>query len=162
MIANHGSLIKHAHNIEGLNSRLDAIQARILNVKLNHILDWTKLRIEKANYYSRELEGVGDLIFPHVRENSIHSFHLYVLQTKYRDELMQFLKGENVQVAIHYPQLLPFLPAYNYLNHKTGDFPIAESFSKKIISIPLFPELTTESQDRIIYIIKDFFRNKER
>ncbi len=160
MIANHGSLIKHAHNIEGLNSRLDSIQARVLTIKLKHIIDWTNLRISKAKYYTENLENIGDLVTPSIRFNCSHSFHLYVLQTRFRDELFQYLSDNNVQVAIHYPKLLPFLPAYSYLNHKTGDFPVAEDFSKKIISIPLFPELSVDSQDIIINLIKEFFKNK--
>jgi dTDP-4-amino-4,6-dideoxygalactose transaminase len=161
MIANHGSLVKHAHNIEGLNSRLDAIQARILSVKLKYISDWTELRISKAQYYSDKLKNIGDLILPQISENCVHSFHLYVLQTNYRDELFQYLNDNNVQVAIHYPKLLPFLTAYSYLNCKEGDFPFAEKFSKKIISIPLFPELTQESQDIIITLINNFFSSKK-
>lgn len=161
MIANHGSLVKHAHNIEGLNSRLDAIQARVLSVKMKYISEWTRLREEKAKYYTQKLNNVGDLILPIIRYNCSHSFHLFVLQTSYRNQLKDYLLANGVQVAIHYPTLLPFVPAYNHLNYKQGDFPMAEEFSKKIISIPLYPELTQEDQEIIINLIVDFFRNNE-
>ena len=157
MYAHHGSLIKHQHQIEGINSRLDSIQAGILNVKLNYILNWTKLRQKKALYYSQNLSGIGDIVTPRVRENSEHTFHIYAILTNHRDALINHLNCVGISTAIHDPKPLPFLNAYKYLNHRNEDFPIADSLSFKLLSLPIYPELTMEQQDYIIDQIKSFF-----
>lgn len=160
MYARHGALKKHSHMIEGINSRMDSLQAAVLTVKLRRILEWTKQRQEKAKFYSRGLANVGDLILPAVRENSEHSFHLYVVQTDKRDELAAFLETNNIQTAQHYPTPLPFLKAYEYLNHNKSDFPISDHLSRRILSLPLYPELTSEQQGYIIDKIEIFYNQQ--
>ena len=159
MFANHGCLKKHHHEIEGINSRLDGIQAGILNVKLPHLKEWTDKRISNASKYSEYLNGVGDIIVPKVRPNSKHTFHLYVIRTKHRDSLQNFLNENGVSTAIHYPRILPSLPAYNYLNCNLEEFKISGQYQNEILSLPMFPELSSEQLEYVIQTIKKFFNN---
>ena len=160
MYANHGALIKHHHMIEGVNSRLDALQAAVLLVKLPHVLEWTEKRIANAGLYNKylsEIEGI-ESIMPKVRPNSKHSFHLYVIRAKERDELMRFLKERQIETAIHYPTPLPNLPAYQYLGHNVTDFPVATQLQGEILSLPMFPELTSAQIQYVAETIKEFYR----
>ena len=155
--ARHGALNKHQHEMEGINSRLDGIQAAVLKTKLPHILDWTEKRKKVADKYNEMLKGIGDVVTPSVRENSQHSYHLYVVRTKKRNELKSYLSEKGVQTAIHYPVALPNMKAYEYLSYSKEDFPIASNYENKILSLPIFPEMTEE---QIIYVcscIKSFY-----
>lgn len=158
MFARHGALKKHEHVIEGINSRLDGIQAAILSVKLPHILKWTKDRIRKADLYDSFLSNIPNIIIPKRRENTLHSFHLYVIRCEKRDELSVFLNECGIETAIHYPRSLPNLPAYKYLNNILGSFPIATDFESKILSLPIYPELKDSSIEFIASKIADFYK----
>jgi dTDP-4-amino-4,6-dideoxygalactose transaminase len=157
MFANHGQLTKHNHQMEGLNSRLDALQAAILSAKLPHIHTWTAERIRHAAAYTERLRGVGDLALQEVREAGRHTFHLYVVRTAKRDELMAFLAENGIQTAIHYPCLLPLLPAYRRLKHGSEDFPVGAAYQSQILSLPLYPELSEEMLDYVCSKIRAFF-----
>ncbi len=156
MYANHGALKKHEHLMEGINSRLDTIQASILLAKSAHILDWTNRRIENAFKYIEQLSGL-DLELPRVRENTVHTFHLFVIRTKHRDMLKAFLEGRGISTAIHYPTILPLLPAYRPLGFTREDFPVAASFQNEILSLPLYPELNAAQIRYVTDSIKDFY-----
>jgi dTDP-4-amino-4,6-dideoxygalactose transaminase len=158
MYATHGALKKHEHKIEGINSRLDGIQAAILDAKLPHILEWTKHRIENAGIYNQYLSDIKEIVIPKVRPNSKHTFHLYVIRTEKRDELANYLKEQGVETAIHYPTVLPFLSAYEYLNAEKSDFETALNYQNQILSLPLYPELTTEQIKYVAKCIGDFFK----
>ena len=158
MFARHGALKKHEHEIEGINSRLDTIQAAVLNVKLPYILEWTEKRIQNAALYDKYLLGIGDIVCPQVRPDTKHSFHLYVIRTQKRDDLAAFLKDKGIETAIHYPTALPNMKAYKYLKYKPSDFPVATAYQNTMLSLPMCPELEKE---QIIYIaecIKFFFK----
>lgn len=157
MFANHGSLIKHEHDIEGINSRLDGLQAAILNAKLPHLDNWINKRIFNAQLYTKLLNGTGDIITPSVRENSKHTFHLYVIRTKFRDQLKDYLISQNIDVSIHYPVALPNLKAYEYLNLPTEENSITNVFQNEILSLPMYPELSSEQIGFVVSCIKDFF-----
>lgn len=157
MYANHGALKKHQHQMEGINSRLDTIQAGILAAKLPHLKKWTQQRIQNASLYTTKLKGVHGITLPGTRPDTVHSFHLYVIRTIKRDELKSFLEGKGIQTAIHYPTALPNLPAYGYLGHKPSDFPIASNYQKEILSLPMFPELSERQIDYICNAIKEFY-----
>jgi len=159
MYARHGALKKHEHNIEGINSRLDGLQAAVLNVKLPHILKWTEQRIQNARLYNKYLSGIKQVIIPKVRKDSKHSFHLYVIRVERRDELANYLKEQGVQNAMHYPRILPNLPAYKHLNQRPEDFPIAAVYEKQILSLPMYPELSEEMIQYVAQKIKDFFND---
>ncbi|HEY8511776.1 MAG TPA: DegT/DnrJ/EryC1/StrS family aminotransferase [Cyclobacteriaceae bacterium] len=157
MLANHGALKKHEHMMEGLNSRLDTLQAAILSVKIRYLEKWTTQRIEHAARYTRLLQGVGDIQVPAVRSGTRHTFHLYVIRTQHRDALKSYLEAKGIQVSIHYPAALPNLPAYTYLGHKPQDFPVASRFQSEILSLPMYPELPPESIEYVCHTIKEFF-----
>jgi dTDP-4-amino-4,6-dideoxygalactose transaminase len=158
MYSNHGALRKHDHIIEGINSRMDGLQAAILLVKLKYINEWTERRIQIANLYTRLLGSLSkDLKVPEVRPDSKHTFHLYVIRLKKRDELMDFLKSEGIETAIHYPRALPNLPCYNYLSVPISDYIIASNNQREILSLPIYPELTDDEVFYVVSKIKTFF-----
>ena len=158
MYSKHGSLVKHQHKIEGINSRMDSIQAAILSAKLPHINEWTEKRIENAKIYNQLLKDVPDLILPKVRPENKHTFHLYVIRTKKRDELLEYLKNHGIECAIHYPTALPFLECYKQYGFQPQDFPVAYNYQKEILSLPMFPELTESMINYVSEKIKSFFR----
>jgi len=150
MIANHGQIKKHDHVIEGRNSRMDGIHAAVLSVKLKHLDNWNKQRIENASILSEKISK-QKFATPVVNKNAKHVFHLYVIRHNKRDELKQYLQDNGIENAIHYPTPLPFLKAYEKLGHHSSDFPAAYNESKRILSLPMFPEL---SHEQINYIVK--------
>ena len=162
MYATHGALKKHEHQIEGINSRLDGLQAAILDSKLPHILEWTDRRIENAGKYNELLSGIKQIVTPKVRPNSKHTFHLYVIRAERRDELANYLKEQGVETAIHYPTVLPFLPAYKYLNAAVSDFETALKYQSQILSIPLFPELNMDQMKYVAKCIGDFYNSESK
>lgn len=154
--ANHGSLIKHQHEIEGINSRMDGMQAAILSVKLKYITEWTIARQKIAQKYNELFENNENVIFPKIHPNVSHVFHLYVIRHKRRNELLNQLKQKGVFAEIHYPNPLPFLKAYSHLGYKPTDFPISYKYKDEIISLPIYPEITNEQINYIVDIIKKF------
>ena len=158
MFANHGSLQKHQHEIEGINSRMDGIQGAILNVKLKYIDEWNSSRYKNALRYNELLSGIPETKTPKIRDNSSHIFHLYVIRTNKRDELANYLKSKEISTGIHYPTALPFLRAYKYLDYKAPDFPVAHQFQSEILSLPMFPELNNDQIDYVVNSIKKFFK----
>jgi dTDP-4-amino-4,6-dideoxygalactose transaminase len=157
MFARHGALVKHEHLIEGINSRMDGLQAAILGVKLRHILNWTDLRISNAQYYNSVLGEIKNITIPKVLRNTKHTFHLYVIKAERRNELADYLKSKGIETAIHYPRALPNLPAYNYLGHTASDFPNASNLENQILSLPMYPELTRDMMDFIAGRISEFY-----
>tara|TARA_A100000171_G_C2139709_1_gene153911 strand:- start:3633 stop:4742 length:1110 start_codon:yes stop_codon:yes gene_type:complete len=156
MYANHGALVKHQHQIDGINSRLDTLQAAILSVKLKYILKWTLLRQEKAKMYD-ELLGANPIIdIPKVRANSRHSYHLYVLRCKKRDEIREYLDEHGIPTVLHYPKILPLLKPYSHFGYSPEDFPVAYKYQHEILSIPIFPELSTDQIHFITNAINSF------
>lgn len=159
MFANHGAIKKHDHRMEGINSRLDTLQAAILTVKADHILKWTESRISRAAVYNEALKQVEQVSIPSVRTGTKHTFHLYVIRAKKRDELKEFLESNGIQTAIHYPTALPNLPAYRYLNHQPAEFPVATRYQSEILSLPMYPELTDDQIAYVVAKVKEFFEH---
>jgi len=151
----HGALGKHDHKIEGINSRLDGLQAAILSVKLKYIQKWTKQRIQNAATYTELLSG-SDVEIPHTYQAAKHVFHLYVIRTENRDELHSYLNENGIATGIHYPTALPYLKAYDYLSHSFDDFPVAYNYQDKILSLPMYAELESSNIKRISDILSDF------
>jgi dTDP-4-amino-4,6-dideoxygalactose transaminase len=154
--ARHGGLKKGDHQIEGINSRLDGIQAAILSVKLPHLVGWTKLRQERAQRYTNLLSNVDGVKTPTVATYSEHVWHLYVIKHENRDALGEYLNKQAIQTVVNYPTALPFLPAYRRLAHIPEHFPNAYDNQSRIISLPLYPELSDFSQDLVVKTINDF------
>jgi dTDP-4-amino-4,6-dideoxygalactose transaminase len=145
MIANHGRLSKYDHELEGVNSRLDGIQAAILEVKLNYLKEWTKKRRQNAYLYNAYLEQSG-VIIPSELDNISAVYHLYVIRvpTEMRQKLQNYLKEKGISSGIHYPIALPNLKAYRYLGYNSTDYPFASEYQNQILSLPMYPELNEE------------------
>ena len=156
MFARHGGLKKGHHQIEGINSRLDGLQAAILSVKLPYLSKWTELRKGLAVRYTDMLSKLDRIKVPRVAEGREHVWHLYVIRSKARDDLAEFLNKNGVQTVVNYPIALPFLPAYKKFNHQPTDFPNAFKNQSEVLSLPIYPELTSSQASRIIDLVSDF------
>ncbi len=157
MYANHGALKKHQHLMQGINSRLDGLQAAILSAKLPHILEWTKLRQQKAAYYHKALAGIPQITLPQVRPHTEHTWHLYVILAEQRDELAEYLQTQGIETAIHYPVPLPFMPAYAHLGGTTSDFPAVAHNQSQILSLPIYPEITENQLEFVAAAIQQYY-----
>jgi dTDP-4-amino-4,6-dideoxygalactose transaminase len=153
--ARHGG--KGDHVMEGINSRLDGLQAAILSVKLPHLPQWTAARQRVAAQYDRLLAGVGDIVTPKVSPDRTHVYHLYVIRTAQRDALRAHLTAAGISTVLNYPKALPFYPAYAYLGHKPADFPVAYANQSRILSLPIYPEMSDEMIQYVADQIKLFF-----
>jgi dTDP-4-amino-4,6-dideoxygalactose transaminase len=156
MIRDHGQAQKYYHDIEGYNGRLDAIQAGLLQVKLAHLAKWNAQRRERAEEYNRLLAGSDAVICPYEPSWSRSVYHLYVIRTENRDELMQHLKTGGIGTAIHYPIPLHMQQAYAWMGYSAGAFPITEKTACEIVSLPMFPQLEQEQQSTVVKEIRTF------
>lgn len=156
MYANHGQLKKHEHRIEGINSRLDALQAAILSAKLPHILDWTARRQQVAAWYGEALAGIAGIDLPRVRDGGTHVYHLYVIQHADRDGLAAHLAERGIQTAVHYPTALPLLQCYASRGFTAAQFPRAARNQSRILSLPMYPEMTREMVQHVADSIAAF------
>ncbi len=154
--ARHGGLTKGEHQIEGINSRLDGLQAAVLSVKLPHLADWTNRRRQIAAKYDRQLSDIAGVTTPKVGKGREHVYHLYVIQHERRDALMKHLNSCGVQTVINYSKALPFLPAYQRMGHSEFDFPNAYRNQSRILSLPIFPEMTVAQIDAVSVAIDEF------
>lgn len=150
MLRDHGQAKKYYHDVEGYNGRLDAMQAGFLHVKLAHLAAWNAARRERASEYNRLLGGVDSaIVLPHEPSWSRAVYHLYVIQTDDREGMMEHLKNAGIGTGIHYPIPLHLQKAYEGLGYVKGDFPVAEKAAARIVSLPMFPQLTSEQQKRV-------------
>ena len=156
MFARHGGLKKGDHKIEGINSRLDGIQAAILSVKLPHLAAWTNQRQERARRYSSMLSAVAGVVVPKTAEGREHVWHLYVIRHEQRDRLSQHLRTNGIETVINYPVALPFLPAYRRFGHLPDHFPQAYTNQSRILSLPIFPEISDEQIAGVVDSIASF------
>jgi dTDP-4-amino-4,6-dideoxygalactose transaminase len=152
MFARHGG--KGEHVIEGINSRLDGIQAAILSVKLPHLEAWTVARRQVAGRYDHALAGLDWLRTPEVAYGRMHVYHLYVIRTRRRDALRLHLSELGVGTMLNYPRALPFYPAYSRLGHTPADFPNAYAAQDEILSLPMFPEMSEQEVDFVADAIR--------
>ena len=154
---NYGSSEKYICELIGTNSRLDELQASILNVKLDYIEHWTRQRIEIAKLYTQRLTNLVET--PFFNSNCTHVYHLYVIKTDKRDELKEFLQQKGIGTAVHYPIPPHLQKAYGHLNFKKGDFPIAEKLANQSLSLPIYPGLSNNQVNYICDSIKEFFKS---
>jgi len=153
--AQHGG--KAEHVMEAINSRLDGLQAAILNAKIRHLPAWTEARRRLAAAYNRLLAGIGDVETPSVGADRDHVYHLYVVRTARRDALKAHLDAAGIATGLHYPKALPFYPAYVYLGHTPDDFPVAYRNQSRILSLPFYPEMPQEMLEYVTDQIRGFF-----
>jgi dTDP-4-amino-4,6-dideoxygalactose transaminase len=151
--ARHGG--KDNHVIEAINSRMDGLQGAILNAKLPHLLSWTAERRRVAARYNQLLQDVDDVVTPEIGRERDHVYHLYVIRVEDRDGLKADLAKAGISTGVHYPKALPFYPAYAYLGHRPEEFPVAYSNQSRILSLPMYPELTDELIEQIAFEIKN-------
>lgn len=159
----HGAARKYYHEELGINSRLDAIQAAILRVKLRHLENWEERRRAIARRYTEGLVTVkavrdGDLRLPTEPEGFRHVYHQYTVVAAERDSLQAFLKKHGIQTTVYYPVPLHLQPVFSNLGYRQGDLPVAEWLSKHVLSLPMFPELEDDEVDYIIDVIVQFHR----
>ncbi len=160
MMRDHGSSRKYYHETWGMNSRLDGVQAAVLQVKMKYIDSWNEKRRQAGKMYSEKLAKVDQLTLPVTHQDSDHIYHLYVVQApneKDRDGLMEHLKSKSIGAGIHYPIPPHLQPGYQQMGYKLGDFPVTEAYAPRIISLPIFPEITEEQIDYVVDSIKEYF-----
>jgi dTDP-4-amino-4,6-dideoxygalactose transaminase len=155
LLRDHGSERKYHHEIVGYNFRLEGIQGAVLNVKLKYLDQWNDLRRQHAAQYTELLTGSG-LILPREMDYARPVYHLYVVQTEDRDGLQKALADADVQTGIHYPIPIHLQPAYASMGHKAGDFPEAELQARRVLSLPMFPELTSEQVEQVALAVRGF------
>jgi dTDP-4-amino-4,6-dideoxygalactose transaminase len=167
VLRDHGAKPKYYHRIVGGNFRLDAIQAVVLGVKLNYLDGWSQKRRDNAAYYDPLLAGAsaGVIVPPKAvyragGDRNHHIYNQYTIRAKARDGLRQFLKDQGVATEIYYPLPLHLQECFKHLGYKKGDFPIAEEAALAVLSLPIYPELSTEQKDYIADKIQKFYKNK--
>ncbi len=162
MLRDHGQSQKYFHELEGFNGRLDAIQAGILQIKLRHLAEWNENRREAASRY-RDLfvEADGGDLPPSEPDWATGVYHLYIIRVQDRTGLMQHLGTANIGTGIHYPVPLHLQNAYKALGYKEGDFPVSESVAAEIVSLPMFPNLRSDQQERVVREVLNFVSGAE-
>ena len=166
-LRNHGSPRRYVHEEFGWNSRLDAMQAAVLRVKLKYLEDWNHARRDRAAVYDRLFSAAGltsggpestaPIQLPFISPQAHHVFHQYVVRAYRRDELREFLAARKIGTEIYYPLPLHLQPCFVYLGYREGDFPEAERASKEVLALPMFPELTEDEQRWVVTSIADFY-----
>ena len=158
----HGSGTTYFHDEVGINSRLDAIQAAVLDIKLKYLESWNEERIKIADYYKLLFKASGLREFvtpPEVLDGSRHIYHQYVVRVNSRrDDLMNFMNENGFGVRVYYPLSLHLQPCFKYLNYKEGDFPVSEKLTREVLALPVFPGLQENEQEQIVDCMKKFFR----
>jgi dTDP-4-amino-4,6-dideoxygalactose transaminase len=156
----HGMRPKYYHQVVGVNSRLDALQAAVLGVKLKYLDQWSDARRRNAENYDKLFAeaGVEEVTTPAVRPNRRHIFNQYTIRCSRRDELMDFLKRRGVGTEIYYPAPLHLQECFSYLGYKPGDLPVTERTSRECLSLPIYSELTEEMRQYVVENIAGFYR----
>jgi dTDP-4-amino-4,6-dideoxygalactose transaminase len=155
MYSNHGRSDKYAHQVEGLNSRLDGIQAAVLNVKLKYLDSWIKRRNEVASFYLENLKEL-DIILPKINDDVLSVYHLFVIRVKDRDSLKEYLASKDIQTGIHYPTALPKLEAYKYHTQNCDGY-FACSSDSNLLSLPMGEHLEDSDLQKVLEAMKEYF-----
>ena len=159
-ITNHGMKRRYYHDDIGVNSRLDSMQAAILDVKLKHLDTYIASRQKAAEYYNQAFKDIQQLQTPVVHPDTTHVYHQYTMVTRDfdRDKLREHLAGKDIASAVYYPVPIHLQNAYQHLGYKKGDLPVTEELSKQVISLPIHTEMTKEIQDEIIHAVRQFLK----
>ena len=153
----HGQTRKYVHEIEGWTARLDTIQAIVLRRKLPLLDRWNGERRAVAAKYDERLDGIGDLRLPPVPDGSEPVWHIYAIRTAAPEELAGFLRERGIGTGRHYPDPVHLAPAYRFLGHERGEFPVAEALASEVLSLPMFPGMTEQQVDTVVAAIADYF-----
>jgi dTDP-4-amino-4,6-dideoxygalactose transaminase len=158
MLRQHGEVERYHHQTVGHNFRMAAFQGAVLSAKLKYLEKWTRQRQKHAALYTRLLAGVDGVGTPRELSGADCVYHLYVIQAHRRDELQTFLARKNIATGLHYPTPLHLQQAYAHLGHQLGDFPKAENAAQRILSLPMYPELTERQLQYVCDKIREFYR----
>lgn len=153
----HGQRRKYHHDFEGYTARLDTIQAIVLLHKLALLASWNRERNAVARMYLEELDGIGDLVIPVVAPESQPSWHLFVVRTSEPDKLAAFLGERGIGTGRHYPQPIHLSPAYASLGYEAGDFPVTERLASEVLSLPIFPGMSSDQVTAVVAAVREFF-----
>jgi dTDP-4-amino-4,6-dideoxygalactose transaminase len=148
-LRNHGSTSRYRHPVLGFNSRLDTLQAVVLEAKLRRLDAWNAARRQAADRYRRHLEGVEGIRLPETADQNVHVWHLYVVRVAERDRCLAELQARGIPAAIHYPTPIHLTGAFAALGYGPGDFPVAEQAAGEILSLPMHPHLTPAQQEYV-------------
>lgn len=157
VLRDHGAKKKYHHKVVGVNSRLDEIQAAVLLVKLKYLDRWNEARRKHARDYAEGLAGLP-LTLPSEPKGRTHIYHLYSVQTDRRDALAAHLTSKGIGSGVYYPVPMHLQPCYKALGYKKGDFPVTERVTSRVLSLPMFPELTRGQKEHVISAVREFFR----
>lgn len=160
MIRDHGQEQKYYHAMEGYNGRLDAIQAGVLRIKLKRLAAWNESRWQNVQYYNELLSCINGVTIPVEADFAKAVYHLYVILVDDRDGLQKFLGEKGIGTGLHYPVPLHLQKAYAQMGYKEGSFPVSENLAKRLLSLPMFPELTREEIKYVCDSIKEYIGNK--
>jgi dTDP-4-amino-4,6-dideoxygalactose transaminase len=162
MLRVHGSKVRYVHELPGINSRLDALQAAVLRVKLNHLDRWAEGRQRNARRYEQlftDAKLLTRVTLPKTDKGNVHVYNQFTIRAQKRDDLRAYLKEKGIGSEIYYPIPLHLQSCYRELGHKKGDFPASERASEEALSLPIFAELTEDQQAYVVRTIGDFYRN---
>jgi dTDP-4-amino-4,6-dideoxygalactose transaminase len=156
MFRDHGQSKKYDHAMIGWNARMDGFQGAVLNVKLKYLSAWNDARRKNADIYNDLLSGLDDLMIPHEADYAKHVYHVFAIRAQNRDDLIAKLAEKEIFCGIHYPVPVHLQDAYNSLDIKNGNFPVAENLAKEFVSLPMYPELSYEHLVRVKDSIQNF------
>ncbi|MFQ5881334.1 MAG: DegT/DnrJ/EryC1/StrS family aminotransferase [Candidatus Methylomirabilales bacterium] len=160
MRRDHGQKEEHIHEIEGLNARMDSIQAAVLLVKLRYLDQWNEMRRKHAQQYDELLGNIEEVTTPEVMRYANPVYSLYTIRVRDRDRLREYLHQREIMTGVYYPVPLHLQPAYRYLGYKEHDFPLAEACAKEVLSLPMYPELTQDQIAHIAESTREFYQGK--
>ncbi len=155
MLRDYGRQGRYEHKIKGTNSRLDTIQAVVLNAKLKHLDEWNAMRVKTADYYNELLSKVPGVVTPKLKEDRTHVYQTYAVRVPNRDKVVEKMKVKGIGVLIHYPIPLHLQEAYCELSYHKGDFPVAEQLAADVMSLPMFPHMTKEQVQTVVRALKE-------
>jgi dTDP-4-amino-4,6-dideoxygalactose transaminase len=160
MLRVHGGRERYYHDVIGINSRLDALQAAVLLVKLRHVDEWHEGRRRNAAYYDRELSKIGGVTIPCVEPHNESVYNQYVIRVKGRDALREHLRDRGVGCDVYYPVPLHLQKCFAFLGGKTGDFPESERAARETLALPVYPELENAQREYVVSCIRDFLERR--
>jgi dTDP-4-amino-4,6-dideoxygalactose transaminase len=162
MLRDHGQVKKYYHEMEGFNGRCDALQAAALRVKLKHLPGWNEARRKNAEKYFERLKDLKSITLPKIAKDCLPVYHLFVIQVDNRDAIAQALQAKEIGTGFHYPVPLHLQQAYAHLKIPEGSFPVTEAYAKRLLSLPMFPELTGEKINYVCDSLKAILRERCR
>jgi len=161
MLRDHGQAKKYYHEMEGFNGRCDALQSAALRIKIKYLPKWNEARRKNAEYYIEHLKGIDNIVLPKVAEGCLPIYHLFVIQVDQRDSVAESLKQKNIATGLHYPVPLHLQKAYAFLKIPEGTFPVTEAYAKRLLSLPMFPELNEDQISYVCNCLRDILKQGE-